>query len=443
MKTIYTCSKCDAQTPKWSGRCLECQSWGTLHEEIKETTKKSSPLIKFDETSLTKLSSIVKDDFPRVKTNIEEFDRLIGGGIVPGSLILLGGEPGIGKSTISLQLFQKIEADTSLLYISGEESAAQVKLRADRLKIDRSNLNYLGETNVEKIISAIVATKPALVIIDSIQTIYSSEVDSGPGSVTQIRATTTKLLQSAKETNTPIIITGHVTKDGAVAGPKTLEHLVDVVLYLEGDKYHGYRILRSVKNRFGSTNDIGIFEMTGEGLVEIKNPAKIFLENTKAETPGTIISCFAEGSRVFLIEIQALVSPTLLGYPQVKTSGFDSNRLQMLAAVINKRTNVNLNTQDIHLNIVGGFKVTEPAIDLAVCSAIISALKNKTIPNDTVIIGEIGLGGEIRNVQNLEKRLIEAEKLNFKNAIIPDVKLTKQFKIKLKKIKTISELLEN
>lgn len=437
-KTIFTCSHCDAQLPKWSGRCPECNKWGTIQEGITETKKNTSPTPKFDALMVKSFSNIKDNYLPRLIIGINEIDRLLGGGIVPGSLILLGGEPGIGKSTLALQIFKSLK-EKNLLYVSGEESLAQIKLRADRLQYQGKNLKLINETNVEKIISAIENLAPDLVIIDSIQTVYSWEEESESGSVSQIRATTAKLLNVAKEKNIPIIITGHVTKDGAVAGPKTLEHLVDVVLYLEGDRYHGYRLLRSVKNRFGSTNDLGIFEMSGEGLNEISDPANIFLQSHNEATPGSVISCFTEASRAFLIEIQALVTPTVFGYPLRKASGFDSNRLQMLSAVISKRANVNLGNQDIHLNIVGGFKVNEPGVDLAVCAAIISAMKNRTIPKDTMICGEVGLNGDLRHVSNLEKRLTEAEKLNFKTAIIPQTNLNKKFKLELKSLKNLTD----
>ena len=444
--TLFECTKCGSQTPKWSGRCLSCGAWGTVKEETSTKSgatagRNSITKISFDDKKLVDFKNIDSQNFTRLETKITELDTLFGGGIVKGSLILIGGEPGIGKSTLVLQILKNLEGLKSpLLYVSGEESAQQVKLRADRLKYQPQSLKFLSETNVEQISAAIVTMKPSLAIIDSIQTIYSSDVESEAGNVSQIRACTVKLLQAAKETDVPIIITGHVTKDGAVAGPKTLEHLVDVVAYLEGDKYHGFRVLRTVKNRFGSTNEIAIFEMTGEGLIEVKNPSQAFLQTGAENLAGSAISCFCEGSRAFLVEIQALVSPVLFGYPQRKTSGFDTNRLQLLSAVIAKRANINLNTQDIHLNVVGGFKIKEPALDLAVAAAIISALKNKPLNRQTVIFGEIGLGGEIRQVQNLERRLSEAEKLNFTTAIIPDVKLSKKFKLQLIPIKNLGEL---
>ncbi len=421
IKTIFTCSKCDAQFPKWSGRCLECGAWGTIQESVNQKIKKSKKQeLQFDSGKLTDFNDIKLEHFERMKTNLVEIDQIFGGGIVKGSITLLGGEPGIGKSTLVLQILQSLENQNApLLYISGEESASQIKLRIDRLGYKPINLKFLSETNIEEVCVAIKTINPSIAIIDSIQTVYSSDVDSESGNVSQIRACTVKLLQTAKQNNIPILITGHVTKDGSVAGPKTLEHLVDTVLYLEGDKLHGFRLLRSSKNRFGSTNEIGVFEMTDKGLAEVKDPTKAFLSNETNITPGTVTSCFMEGTRAFLIEVQALVTPTIFGYPQRKTSGYDQNRLQMLSAVLFKRANINLNNQDIHLNIVGGLKVTEPAIDLAVALAIISAFRNKPISKDTIAIGEIGLGGEVRSVINLEKRVQEAKKLGFKNIIIP------------------------
>lgn len=444
-KTIFICSKCDAQYPKWSGRCLECGAWGTLKETNNQIANSNNQktTVAFDNTKLVDFKNVSSENFTRIKTNLTEIDEIFGGGIVKGSLILLGGEPGIGKSTLVLQILKALPSQDPLLYVSGEESAAQIKLRIERLKYQPDNLKFLSETNIEQVCAAIQETKPSLAIIDSIQTVYSSSVESEPGNVAQIRACTAKLMEVAKKSDIPIIIIGHVTKDGAVAGPKTLEHLVDVVLYLEGDGLHGFRILRSSKNRFGSTNEVGILEMTSEGLVEVKNPTQAFLQVNNNQTSGSAISCIMEGSRPFLVEVQALVTPTVFGYPQRKTSGYDMNRLQMLSAVLFKRAGLNLNTQDIHLNIVGGLKVTEPAIDLAVCAAIISALKNIPIAKDTLILGEVGLGGEIRNVPNLERRLLEIEKLGFQRALVPSANLTKKYSTIIQPIKILTDLLKN
>jgi DNA repair protein RadA/Sms len=440
-KTIFVCSKCDAQSPKWSGRCLNCGAWGTIKEEIGESTKFQAPSTKFDQAKLVDFEKIESKNFTRLKTEIKEIDNLLGGGIVKGSLILLGGEPGIGKSTIVLQILKNLEnLNLPLLYVSGEESAEQVKLRADRLTYQPRNMKFLAETKIEEIVAALESLQPGLAIIDSIQTMYSAAEETAAGAVNQIRATTVKLLESAKAHHIPIIITGHVTKDGAVAGPKTLEHLVDVVLYLEGDKYHGLRVLRSAKNRFGSTNEIGLFEMAGDGLREVLNPSAAFLGGDRGSMSGSVISCFCEGARAFLVEIQALVTPTVFGYPLRKASGFDQNRLQLLAAVIAKRSGLNLNNQDIHLNVVGGYRAEEPALDLAVCAAIISGLKNIPLDAGTMIVGEVGLNGEVRPVPQLEKRLAEAEKLKLAAAIIPDVPLSQKFNLKITKIKKLTDL---
>ncbi|MBT4722227.1 DNA repair protein RadA [Candidatus Falkowbacteria bacterium] len=444
-QTIFSCYKCGAQFPKWSGQCFECQAWGTIKEGEENAKKQESKKAKklFNTENLIDINKVSNEHFDRLKIKMREIDTVFGGGIVKGSITLIGGEPGIGKSTLSLQLFKQLEGDEeALLYISGEESASQIKLRMDRLDYSAKNLKFLSETNVEQIQAAIETVKPKLAIIDSIQTIHSNQVESEPGNVAQIRACTVKLMEVAKQNNIPVIITGHVTKDGSVAGPKTLEHLVDTVLYLEGDKLHGYRILRSTKNRFGSTNEVGILEMTDKGLQEVEDPSKAFLDSSTQNTAGSVISCFAEGNRVFFCEVQALVSPTIFGYPQRKTAGYDLNRLQMISAVLLKRARLNLTNQDIHLNIVGGFKIKEPAIDLSVALAIYSALKDKPIPKNTVVIGELGLGGEIRSVFNLEKRINEAEKLGFAQVIIPDVKINKDYKIKITRIKEIGELMK-
>lgn len=440
---IFTCSKCDAQFPKWSGRCLECGAWGTIDKEgiDNKQTNRQTNKIKFNEKKLVDFKNISSEEFERIPIKLTEINEILGGGVVKGSLILLGGEPGIGKSTLALQILKQIESsNTSLLYVSGEESAEQIKLRIDRLNYKPQNLKFLSETNVEEIAAAIITVKPKLAIIDSIQTIYSNEIDSEAGSISQIRACTSKLVEAAKQSHVPIIITGHVTKEGAVAGPKTLEHLVDVVMYMEGDKFHDYRLLRCSKNRFGSTNEVAVLEMTGTGLNEIKNPTNIFLEQSNENTPGSVISCFMEGSRAFLVEVQALVTPTIFGYPQRKTSGYDINRLQMLAAVLFKRAKVNLQNQDIHLNIVGGIKVNEPAMDLAVALAIYSAHKNKPINKRMVVFGEIGLGGEIRSVQFTDKRLSAIEKLGFETALCPLVKNKSKTKLKVFSIKNIVEM---
>ncbi len=442
-KEIFVCSHCDSQHAKWSGRCPECGQWGTLEKSeesvsANEIKNKKLPTVKPGKT--ISFNQIKISDYSRTKTGIEEFDRVAGGGLVPGSLLLLGGEPGIGKSTLVLQICQKING--SILYVSGEESAEQIKSRIERLKIKADNLTFLGETNIETICATILEKKPALAIIDSIQTVYSLEAPSAAGSINQVRISTTKLLDVSKKNNITTLIIGHVTKFGEVAGPKTLEHLVDTVMYLEGDPYHAFRILRNAKNRFGSTTEVGIFEMSGGGLIEVKDPAAIFLTQQRLQS-GAVITAALEGSRVFMIEVQSLVSPTPFGYPQRKVNGFDLNRLQLLAATLSRRVGLKISNQDIYLNLVGGLKVSEPAIDLAVCLSIVSAFKDKPIPLDCLIFGEVGLGGEVRPVSQIAKRLGEAEKLGFKTAIIPYGKEKFNSKLKIIQVKNLTEALNN
>lgn len=427
---IYICSNCDAQSPKWSGRCLECGAWGTLTEQTASPKKDSAKTVPAE---LISLENINTENQQRLITDISEFDRVLGGGIIPGSIILLSGEPGIGKSTLVAQVAGLIAAknNSSIIYASGEESAGQVKGRFDRLDIPLKDIKFVSETAVEKITASIVKEKPALAIIDSIQTVCTADAPGEAGSLSQIRAAAAKFLEIAKQDNIPIILIGHITKDGSIAGPKSLEHIVDVVLYLESEDLHNFRILRSTKNRFGSVNEIGLFDMRREGFVEIKNPSAVFLDDTHSEVTGSVISCVLEGTRPFLVEVQALVTKTVFGYPQRKASGFDLNRLQVLIAVLTKRAKINLTNQDVILNIVGGLKINEPSLDLAVCLAIASSLLNQTVSRKTIVMGEVGLGGEIRNVAKIEQRLLEAEKLGFSQAIIPSGE------IKAKKIKTV------
>lgn len=442
IETIYVCSKCEAQFSKWVGRCNECGTWGSVEEvqssKLKIKNLNSEMLI----GKVTDFSKIEGKEMARIKIGIEEFDRVLGGGIVPGSLILLGGEPGIGKSTLVLQIIEKIGNYT--LYVSGEESAEQIKLRMNRLGIQSKALQFLGETDIEIICATIKKYKPLIAIIDSIQTMHFSELPSEAGSINQVRVCTVKLLEIAKKNHISIFIVGHVTKDGSVAGPKTLEHLVDTVLYLEGDQNHYFRLLRTVKNRFGSTNEVGVFEMQEKGLIEVKNPSEIFLSQRTKEKTGSIITATMEGSRVFLIEVQALVAKTIFGFPQRKSSGFDLNRLQLLATVLTRRCKLGLSNQDIYLNIAGGIKIEEPAIDLAVCLIIVSAFKNKPIDSNLVAFGEVGLGGEIRNIGRIDQRINEAEKLGFKKIIIPhqtNSKFTTQ-KIQIIQVKDLDEAIQ-
>lgn len=438
MKPTYSCSHCGAQSPKWSGRCFECGKWGTMGQGPQMAETRSPKEIAKLAAAPFSLSDIRWQQEPRAKTGINEFDSVLGGGVVNGSLILLGGDPGIGKSTLSLQILQAFNGSASLpLYISGEESGQQIKLRADRLGIETSKINFLSQTNVEVITATIIQQKPSLVIIDSIQTIYSSEAESEPGSVTQVRACTVKLLEAAKQTNVPVILIGHVTKDGQVAGPKTLEHLVDTVLYLEGDRYQTFRILRTVKNRFGPTNEVGLFSMEDKGLKPVSNPSQLFVTSAKP-MPGSAITCVFEGTRPFLIEIQALVTKTSYATPQRRASGYDVNRLQLLLAVLNQRTKHSFANMDVHLNIVGGLRIQDPGTDLAVCAALISALQNKPITEGTCIMGEVGLAGETRPVRQLSERLKEALKLGYKQALIAEQKT--KVAIEISTIPSVEEL---
>ena len=437
----FFCSNCDAQYVRWAGRCLECGKWGTISEGSAPTPKSPSATTRVAAGKTTSLSAVKSESIKRVSTSIGELDRVLGGGLVPGSIVLIGGEPGIGKSTLTIQL---AAACPSALLISGEESASQIKMRADRLGITSPKLELLNETNVERIIATIIETKPAVAIIDSIQTIFSSDAEGETGSPTQIKAVTSKLVESLKPTRTATIIVGHVTKEGAVAGPKTLEHLVDTVVYLEGDRHHLYRILRTVKNRFGSTDEIGVFQMEEKGLVEVQNPSAAFLSERGENQPGNVLTCLIEGTRPLLIEVQALVTKTAFGYPARKASGFDINRLHVLIAVLQKRAGLHLEGYDIHINIAGGLTADEPAADLAVCLAVAGAYKDKALGADLAVFGEVGLGGEIRTVSQTEKRIKECEQLGLKRILTNagKNKISSQ-KVKIMDIKSISDIIKH
>ncbi len=412
MPIIYTCSHCGAQFPKWQGQCPECGKWGTLKEENEEAGKS----IKISPQDIIDFQNLKIKKQPRKKTFSSEMDKVLGGGIMPGSLILLSGEPGIGKSTLALQIAQSFPQS---LYLSGEESAEQVKLRADRLRL-KPYFKFSPLIELEKIIALLKKIKPPLAILDSIQTVYSSEVTGEPGSLAQIRYATVQLLNFTKKYNLPLIIIGHITKEGQVAGPKTLEHLVDTVLYLEGEEKSNLRILRANKNRFGPTEERGIFQMRSQGLQEVKNPGGIFLEEKAGLACGSTLCPLADGRQIFLVEVQALVNKTAFGYPQRRAAGFSLNRLQILAAVLTKRAKINLNNFDLHLNIVGGFQQKDPALDLAVCLAIASAYYNKPLKEKMAVLGEVGLNGEIRRVNYLEPRLKQTMGLGIKKIILPN-----------------------
>lgn len=482
-KSVFVCSECGYEAPKWMGKCPSCGSWNTFYEEKLEATSSSGNVVKLRESEKPrKLNSVEGRDEIRTKTGYEEVDRVLGGGLVKGSLVLLGGEPGIGKSTLILQLCNKlagsynksdsngnriVKSDNKLasegdktagegdktagdenrgivLYVSGEESAEQVKLRADRLNIDNDNIMFLGETDIDAIETQILDIKPKLVIIDSIQTMFSNEITSAPGTVSQVREITARIMKCCKQNQITTIIIGHVTKDGNIAGPRILEHMVDTVLYLEGERYFSYRILRSVKNRFGSTNEIGMFEMKNEGMCEVTNPSSVLISEDSEEVPGACIVCSLEGTRPLLVELQALTTTSIYGIPKRTGNGIDFNKIALLIAVLEKRARMNLGNQDVYLNVVSGMKINEPAIDLGIAAVIASSFKSVYIPKNTAIIGEVGLTGEIRAVNMIDKRLKEAQRLGIKRIIIPqnNMKLLKEsYKLDIIGVKNINEAL--
>ncbi|MEK7570052.1 MAG: DNA repair protein RadA [Patescibacteria group bacterium] len=416
IETIFTCSNCDSQFPKWQGRCGTCGQWGTI-EAGAPTIKSARPTVQGKPGKTIGFTDISGDPVARVATTSAEFDRTLGGGIVPGSLILLGGEPGIGKSTLALQVTAGLKKP--VLYISGEESGSQVKLRYERLGLKAPHVRFLSETDVPTVLATIAAEKPALVVVDSVQTLFDPTLPSEAGSVVQIRVVTVKLMALAKQLHIPILLIGHVTKDGTIAGPRMLEHLVDCVLTMEGDPHHAYRILRATKNRFGATDEVGVFDMVSTGLVDVPNPSERFLAERPTSASGSAVVPVIEGTRVFLLDIQALVSTTVFGYPQRVSAGFDGKRLQLLLAVLGKRAGLGLGNQDVHLNVVGGFRIEEPAADLGVCLAVASSLQDKALPERMAAVGEVGLGGEIRGTSNMDRRLAECAKLGFTTVLCP------------------------
>ena len=434
--TVYSCSNCGAQFPKWSGRCLDCGKWGTLQMQAIDEKKSAQKELNLPPARIEMLDQLADEELARIRTGIGEIDRVLGNGITPGSLILLSGEPGIGKSTIVAQIAESLKGGRGVIYASGEESAPQIKSRFKRLSISGGHIGFMNETNIEKIANAIEANKPDLAIIDSIQTMYSSFIESEAGSPAQIRACAARLLETAKQGNVAIIMIGHITKDGSIAGPKSLEHIVDTVIYLEAEKRSEMRVLRAIKNRFGSVNELGIFIMGEKGFSEVKNPASIFLDIAEPDISGSVISAVMEGTRPFLIEIQALTAKTAFGYPQRRTSGFDANRLSILLAVLSKKAKINLISQDVIVNVIGGLRVNDPGIDLAIIYAIVSSLLDRPFPRDTIVLGEVGLGGELRNIKQLKERLKEAHKLGYTKAVIPplDIKLKGLEIIKVKRL---------
>ena len=422
-QTRYVCQQCGSAQAKWMGRCPDCGEWNTLVETVVETKSSRARRMALAPTSQSQpqlLRDVVADGFERVSLAMSELDRVLGGGLVPGSLVLIGGDPGIGKSTLLLQASAALATTSdSVLYVSGEESAQQIKLRAERLGLTVDGLYLLTETNVEVIIGHIEHLNPRLVVVDSIQTIYLDELNSAAGSVSQVRESAARLMQVAKGHGVPVFLIGHVTKAGAIAGPRVLEHIVDTVLYLEGDRFHAYRLLRCVKNRFGASSEVGVFEMTDVGMTEVANPSEAFLAERLLNAAGSSIAVTLEGTRPLLVEIQALSSTTSFGNPRRTANGIDFNRLLLLIAVLSKRVGVRLSDQDVFVNVVGGLRVGEPAADLAVACAIVSSFRDIPVAGDLAIVGEVGLSGELRAVSQLETRLNEAAKLGFTRCLVP------------------------
>ena len=445
--TKFVCAECGYSSPKWLGKCPSCNSWNTMNEEaelpISRYDVKSA--VQTSTNSVKKLSEINTDDNERIKSGINELDRVLGGGIVKGSLILVGGDPGIGKSTLLLQICNNIAGEKSVLYVSGEESAAQIKMRASRLGIKNESLFILPETELETILASAVDVNPEIVIIDSIQTIFKNDISSAPGSVTQVREATHYLMRYAKENNVAVFIVGHVTKDGSIAGPRVLEHMVDCVLYFEGERTQSYRILRTVKNRFGSTNEIGVFEMRESGLSEVANPSSMLLSGRAENASGSTVVCTLEGTRPILAEVQALCSPTGFGNPRRMATGIDFNRSVLLSSILEKQLGYPMQNHDVYINVVGGIKLVETATDLAVIVAIASNLKNFIIDSKTVILGEVGLTSEVRNIGFCEQRISEAAKMGFEFCILPAgnaESVTNNYGIKLLGVHNVSQAIK-
>ncbi len=423
-KEVYVCNQCGYETAKWMGKCPNCNSWNTLEEqEVVPQPKSQKAQLNggrvISSADIYKMNEIDTDDEIRYYTGVSELDRVLGGGIVKGSLVLLGGDPGIGKSTILLQMCKSISHDISVLYISGEESPKQIKMRAERIGVNSDNILILSETDLSRIRERILEQKPDIVVIDSVQTISKEDISSSPGSISQVKECTGEFMRIAKSSGIPIFLIGHVNKEGSIAGPKVMEHMVDAVLYFEGERTLDCRILRAVKNRFGSTNEIGVFEMAREGLREVENPSAMFMQGKPEGVSGIATVSVLEGTRPIIAEIQALVSQTPFPAPRRVSTGYDYNRLNLLIAVLEKRCGLYFGNSDAYLNIIGGLRISEPAADLAIATALASSLKDFIIPSDTVLIGEIGLAGEVRIVSSIEKRIVEARKLGFTRAIVP------------------------
>ena len=417
-KVAFVCQQCGNQFPKWIGRCPACEGWNTMVEERVIAAKKGAGTVRGPRTPVP-LAEVPDDAQARASTGIGEFDRVLGGGVVRGSLVLLGGDPGIGKSSLLMQVSANLGRSGTVLYVSGEESAAQVKLRAARFRIGGEGILMLAETDLGSVIEAIRQAKPAFVVIDSIQTMSSDVVASAAGGVSQLRECTARLLDVAKGDDVPIFLVGHVTKEGAIAGPRVLEHIVDAVLYLEGERFHAFRILRATKNRFGSTDEVGVFEMGESGLREVANPSAVFLQERSQGVPGSVVVPTLEGTRPLMVEVQALVTRTAFGLPRRTTNGADLQRVVLLLAVLAKRAGLDLGSHDVYVNVAGGLKIREPSVDLALAAAIASALKDRAVDPRTILVGELGLGGEVRRAQRVAARIREAERLGFTRAIVP------------------------
>ncbi len=447
-KTQYICQACGSIQPKWMGRCPDCGEWNTLVETLAPKSVAAVEGVRpvlGQNNAPQALNAITADHYQRTQLPVEEFNRVLGGGLVPGSLVLIGGDPGIGKSTLLLQISAALAAHGPVLYVSGEESAQQIKLRATRLGITSEQLFLLTETNMTAILEHIRQMKPHFLVVDSIQTVYLEELQSAPGSVGQVRECAAKFQEVAKGQNIPVFLIGHVTKTGAIAGPRVLEHIVDTVLYLEGERFHTYRMLRSVKNRFGATNEVGIFEMGDAGLSQVLNPSEVFLAERLPNAAGSAIAVTMEGTRPLLVEVQALASTTSFGNPRRTANGVDMNRLLLIVAVLTKRVGLRLADQDVFVNVIGGLQINEPASDLAVAAALASSFRNRPVAADLAIVGEVGLSGELRVVGHLETRLKEAAKLGFKRCLLPastQIKGLKDVPLQLVKARSLNEALE-
>ncbi|HET6464510.1 MAG TPA: DNA repair protein RadA [Nitrospiria bacterium] len=420
-KTSFVCQNCGYSSPKWLGKCPDCNQWNSLQEESAQASAPSRWMVSDQAPQKPEpIVEIVRSSEDRFSTGMSELDRVLGGGVVAGSMVLIGGDPGIGKSTLLLQAFQKISQDRPVLYVSGEESPHQIKIRGERLGVDSKNLLILSETSLEEILKTAQSLRPRAMVIDSIQTVYTGQITSAPGSVSQIRESAAQLMIHAKQTNTPTFLVGHVTKDGSIAGPRILEHMVDTVLYFEGDKGHPYRILRAVKNRFGSTNEIGVFEMKSLGLEEVSNPSELFLSERPSNVAGSVVVSSIEGTRPILVELQALISPTNFGLPRRMAIGVDPNRVSLLLAVLEKRAGLQLQGQDVFINVVGGMQIDEPAVDLGIVAAVASGFRERPLDPKILVLGEVGLGGEVRAIHQADARLREAAKMGFKQCLLPE-----------------------